>query len=114
MVSLYATTSYPHPTWYFELELHGTRGAVSAAEGGPLRDPREQWFLDGVWVNEPPAKVESQWLNAADNFAAAVRTGAPLVCSASDGKRTQSIIDAMYRSAYGQKGWVTIEQETSG
>ena len=31
IVSLYATTSYPHITWYYELELHGTEGAVSLA-----------------------------------------------------------------------------------
>lgn len=110
-VSLCATTSYPHHTWYFELELHGSKGAVSTASGGPLQEQRERWFLDGVWVGGPPRKVQSPWINAADNFAAAVRTGAPLACSGSDGRRTQSILDAMYRSAYGQRGWVDVEPE---
>ena len=110
-VSLYATTSYPHPTWYFELELHGTEGAVSLAAGGALAEGRSKWFVDGVWMDEPPVKVEPSWLNAADNFAAAVRRDAALVCTGRDGRRTQCILDAMYRSAYGAKGWVDVTPE---
>jgi len=111
VVSLFATTCYPHKTWYFRLELHGTEGAVSVASGGPLEQPLSRWFLDGVWTDECPESVESPWLNAADNFAAAIRTGASLVCSGGDGRRTQSILDAMYRSAYGNQGWVKVAPE---
>ena len=62
-------------------------------------------------MDEPPRRVQSPWLNAADNFAAALRTGAPLVCSERDGRRTQAILDAMYKSAYGRKGWVRVKPE---
>ncbi len=111
VISLYATTSYPQPTWYHELELHGTDGAFSMASGGPLEQPRMLWFAEGAWRSDPPRTVEPEWLNAADNMAAAVRTGAPLVCSGRDGRRTQSILHALYESAYGDQGWVNVEPE---
>ena len=111
VVELFATTCYPHSTWYVQLELHGTEGAVSLSSGGPLESARSRWFLDGVWMDEPPQKVKSEWLNAADNFAAALRTGAALMCSGRDGRRTQAVLDAMYRSAYGDRDWVEVEPE---
>ena len=111
IVTLFATTCYPHKTWYFRVELHGTEGAVSLSEGGPLDGRREQWFLDGVWTEEAPEQMEPQWLNCADNLADAIRTGAPLVASGRDGRRTQSILDAMYRSAYGDGNWVDVKAE---
>jgi hypothetical protein len=47
-----------------------------------------------------------------DNFAAALRGGAEMVCSGRDGRRTQAILDAMYRSAYETGGgWVGVEAE---
>jgi len=111
LVSLFATTSYPHPTWYYRLELHGTEGAVSLASGGPVDKPQARWFIGGAWSDKPPESRESPWLNATDNFAAAVRTGAPLVCPGRDGRRTQAILDAMYRSACGTRDWVEVEPE---
>ena len=111
IVNLYATTSYPHSTWYSRLELHGTEGAVSLAGGGPLDERQDRWFIDGAWSDTPPEAVESEWLNAADNMAAAIRAGAPLVCDGRDGRRTQSILDAMYRSAYNGGDWADVMPE---
>jgi len=107
VVTWFATSSYPHPTWYYRMELQGTDGAYFSAAGGPFQQPLERWFLDGVWGPRPAEEqVESEWLNAVDNFAAALRVGAPLVCSGRDGRRTQSVLDAMYRSAKSGGGWV--------
>jgi predicted dehydrogenase len=78
------------------------------ASGGPVEGVAERWFLEGAWGEVPPETVESPWLNAADNFAAALRTGADLVCSGRDGRRTQSILDAMYRSAENGGGWAAV------
>ncbi len=111
LISLFATTCYPHPTWYRRLELHGTQGALVSAAGGPVEDPQTRYFLDGVWSGKAPETVDIRYLTAADNFAAAVRTGAPLVCDGRDGRRTQAVLDAMYRSAYGDGGWVEVEAE---
>ena len=111
VLTLLATTCYPHSTWYFRVEIHGTEGAVSLSEGGPLDGRQERWFIDGAWSDAAPEKVESEWLNCADNFAAALRTGADLVCPGRDGRRTQSILDAMYRSAYGDGNWVAVNPE---
>lgn len=111
LVNVLCTTNYPHPTWYFRLELFGTDGAVALGGGGPLDKPMERWYVDGAWSDKAPETVKSPWLNAADNFADAIRTGAPLVCSGRDGRRTQSILDAMYRSAYGSRDWVDVKPE---
>jgi len=111
VVSLYATTSYPHSTWYYELDLHGTKGAVSFAGGGPLEKGRERYFVDDTWQDAPPEMVASPWLNAADNFADAVRTGAPLVCDGRDGRRSQAVLAAMYQSGRGKRGWVKVKPE---
>jgi len=47
-----------------------------------------------------------------DNFAAAVRGGAELTCPGRDGRRTQAILDAMYRSAYHNAGgWADVTAE---
>lgn len=112
VITFFATTNYPQPTWYHALELVGTEGAYARFEGGPFDAPLERWYLDGAWQDSPPVVAEPEWLNAADNFAAAVRTGAPLTCSGRDGRRTQAILDAMYRSAYDAGGgWVDVEPE---
>jgi predicted dehydrogenase/sugar phosphate isomerase/epimerase len=103
------TTNYPHSTWFDRVELVGTEGAYFRAENGPFDKPMERFFLNGAWRDEAPETVEPEWLNSADNFAAAIRTGAPLVCTGRDGRRTQSILDAMYRSAYEADGqWVEL------
>ena len=115
VVTYFATSSYPHATWYIRSEVQGTDGAYFAAAGGPFEKPLERWFQDGAWGDRPTTiRAESKWLNAADNFAAAIRTGAELVCSGRDGRRTQSVLDAMYRSAYeNDGGWTAVYPELS-
>jgi len=110
VITFYATTNYPHPTWYVSYELLGTEGAYWSASGGPFDGVQAKWYHDGAWSTQAPLSAESEWLNAADNFAAALRTGADLTCSGRDGRRTQSILDAMYRSAYdADGGWVDVD-----
>ncbi|MHC4247730.1 MAG: Gfo/Idh/MocA family oxidoreductase [Planctomycetota bacterium] len=112
----YATSSYPFPTWYSRLELHGTEGAYVAERGGPSGQKRGALYFKGSeWTDAPPESVEPEWQSAADNFAAALRTGAKLVCDGRDGRRTQSILEAMYVSAYDRSGgWVDVEPEVPG
>ena len=111
VITFTATTSYPHKTWYVSTELQGTEGAYSYFAGGPFEQPQTRWYLDGSWRNYAPKSVAVKWLNAADNFAAALRAGEPLTCDGRDGRRTQSILDAMYRSAYDNHGnWVTVAE----
>ena len=111
VITLYATTSYPQATWYARLEIHGTEGAFTSARGGPIEKGETLWYRDGAWSKQAPIKIEAPWLNPGDNFAAAIRTGEPLVCPGRDGRRSQAILDAMYRSAYGDGGWVEVKPE---
>lgn len=93
------------------MEIHGTEGAYSSATGGFLEKRQTLWYRNNAWSSDAPEKIEAPWLNPCDNFAAAVRTGEPLLCSGRDGRRSQAILDAMYRSAYGDGGWVKVEPE---
>ncbi len=112
VITFYATSSYPHPTWYLHFELEGTEGAYSQVAGGPFDSSQTRWYIDGAWSDRAPEIAEPEWLNATDNFAAALRSGADLVCPGRDGRRTQSILDAMYRSAYeADGGWVDVQSE---
>jgi predicted dehydrogenase len=112
VVTYFATSSYPQPTWYLNLELQGTEGAYSRMSDGPFETPRTRWYLNNAWSDKVPEVVESQWVSAADNMAAAIRTGAVLVCDGRDGRRSQAILDAMYRSAYGANGgWIEVRPE---
>ena len=109
VITLSATSSYPHRTWYHHYELEGTDGAYFQARGGPFGNLDTRWFSDGAWTETPPAQVASPWRNGCDNFAAALRTGAKLTCSGRDGRRSQAVLDAMYRSAYEANGdWVEV------
>jgi len=111
ILNLYATTCFPNDSWYYEMELFGTEGAASLASGGPLDSTRARWFRDGAWSDEPPVSVEPEWLNSMDNFAAALRTGAPLICPPHEGRLALVILGAMYRSAREQGGgWVEVEE----
>ncbi len=125
VVTLLASTNYPHSTWYYHYEMEGTQGAYASTGGGPWEAPRARWFLDGTWSDRPAEPVQPQWLNSMDNFAAVLRGAclpAPgrqgaacreeLTCSGRDGRRTQAILEAMYRSAYqAGGGWVDVEPE---
>ena len=111
VITLFATTSYPQDTWYARLDLHGTEGAVTMASGGPCDQPVTRWYLDGAWMDSYPEEVTPPWLNSMDNFAAALRTGAALVCSGRDGRRSQAILDAMYRSADSGGDWTCVRPD---
>lgn len=115
VVTYLATSSYPQRTWYHHLEVEGQEGAFHAASGGPYENAVTRWFKNGAWSDEPPRKVESAWVNSMDNFAAAVRTGAPLLCSGREGRLSRAVIDAMYRSAEeAGGGWVEVEAGGAG
>lgn len=113
VITYFATTNYPQPTWYMRYELLGTEGAYFAASGGPFEKNDIRWYKDGAWGERAAREmVEPEWLNAADNFAAALRSGVSLTCSGRDGRRTQAILDAMYRSAYeAGGGWVDVHPD---
>ncbi|NLD72701.1 MAG: hypothetical protein GX649_08290, partial [Chloroflexi bacterium] len=111
VLTFMGTTSYPQPTWYYRFELHGSQGAFSSTYGGMNDKPTTWWFMNKEWTHQAPELVEPEWLNAADNMAAAIRTGAALACDGRDGRRSQSILDAMYRSAYASGEWVDVTPE---
>jgi predicted dehydrogenase/sugar phosphate isomerase/epimerase len=113
VITFTATSSYPHPTWAVLKEIVGTEGIFFETSGGPFEETMTRWYIKGSWRKDNPEDyTESQWLNSMDNLAAAVRTGAPLLCSGRDGRKTQSILDAMYRSAYrSNNGWVEVKPE---
>jgi predicted dehydrogenase len=114
VVTFSATTNYPQPTWYYQNEIVGSQGVFFEAAGGPFEKPMVRWFQDGAWSGQAPDARACAWLNSPDNLAAAIRTGAPLVCSGREGRRTQSILDAMYRSAYEAGGeWVDVRPDTA-
>jgi UDP-N-acetyl-2-amino-2-deoxyglucuronate dehydrogenase len=98
VIQFMATSSFPQSAWHEHLELHGTAGAMAFSRGGPA-PAHALWFSEGKWREQAPVPVESEWLNVADNFAAAVRTGAALMCDGREGRRSQSILHAMYESA---------------
>ncbi len=101
----FATTSYTQKTWSPDLWLYGTDAAYSMTYGGILEKPDQKWFINNAWQDNPPKVVNSEWMNAVDNFSAAVRQGSPLSCDSRGGWRTQSVLDAMYRSAYNEGVW---------
>lgn len=111
VVTFFGTTSYPQQTWSPDIVLYGTDGAFSMTYGGILERPDEHWLVDGQWTDETPLEAEVEYINAADNFSAAVRLGVPLSCDGRTGRRTQSILDAMFRSAYSGGGWVDVAPE---
>jgi predicted dehydrogenase/sugar phosphate isomerase/epimerase len=113
VITFTATSSYPHPTWAVLKEIVGTDGIFFETSGGPFEKNLTRWYINGVWTDDNPQDhTECEWLNSMDNFAAAIRTGASLLCSGRDGRKTQSILDAMYRSAYKfNNGWVEVKPE---
>ncbi|MHC4915739.1 MAG: Gfo/Idh/MocA family protein [Planctomycetota bacterium] len=108
IVSFYATTCFPQKTWFERLEIHGTDAAYARSKGGPLEE-ETRWFVSGEWTESAPVEPEHRWLNSMDNLAAAVREGAELLCSGRDGRATQAVLDAMYRSAADGGGWTAVQ-----
>ena len=110
VINFFATTSYPQPTWYMRLELEGTSGAYCYANGGPNESTMAKYYIDGAWTDTPPETAESEHSCAAENFAAAVRTGCPLTTPGRDGRRSRAILDAMYASA-DTGDWVDVGKD---
>jgi predicted dehydrogenase len=108
VIQFYATTAYPGASWYFDVKLHGTEGAVWYAGGGPYSVPIQRWFTNGSWQSEAPHPAEPAWNNCMQNLADAIRTGAPLVCDALDGRRSRLALDAMYASAAEDGAWTDL------
>ena len=108
VVQLFATTSYPVDTWYLNLELHGTEGAFTYIFGGPYATPIERWHVNGHWEDLPPEPDMPRWTNLAQNLAAAIRTGAELICDGRDGRRSRLVLDRMYESATKDGAWVQL------
>jgi predicted dehydrogenase len=109
IVQLYATTSFPVDTWYLNLELHGTAGAVTYLFGGPYPAPIERWHVNGEWERVPQEPRMPPWTSMAQNLAAAIRHGAELICDGRDGRRSRLVLDSMYESAARHGAWVEVE-----
>ncbi|MFP4380983.1 MAG: Gfo/Idh/MocA family oxidoreductase [Candidatus Sumerlaeia bacterium] len=110
-----ATTNYPQPTWYRNIELFGVEGCYHHIAAGPFDEAITKWYQDGAWSEKAPEKVEQQWMNSMDNFAAALRDGAKLLCSGRDGRRSRAVIDAMYESSLQHDGgWVEVKPDFAG
>ena len=101
---LSSTTSYPASSWYTRIEVYGDKGAYLYTAGGPEGE-HIYWWQDGKWSESAPYKTEKLWAQASDNFAAAIRTGEPLVVSADNGIRSRYILDKLYESAINGGEW---------
>ena len=108
LVRYASTTSYPVPTWYARIEIHGTAGAYVYTNGGP--EGNHTWWAgtDGVWSETPPYPFKRRWRAGSDNFANSVRTGDPLSISGEVGRKSRAILDAIYRSARGSGDWEDV------
>ncbi len=108
LVRYASTTSYPVPTWYARIEIHGTAGAYVYTNGGP--EGNHTWWAqdDGNWTETAPYPFKRRWRSGSDNFANSVRTGAPLSISGEVGRKSRAILDAIYKSARGDSGWVDV------
>jgi len=111
VIQITATTNYPHNCWKHELELHGSKGALIKRTGLPFGGEVEQWYLNDKWQTTPPKVDLLPWGNSAQNVADAIRTGADLICSGRDGRRSRAILDAMYQSADRDGAWVEVHSD---
>lgn len=109
IVSILATTSYPQSSWYYQMEIHGTKGAYIHREGGAEKSPTTLYFHHNAWTPEAPFPRECPWLNSMDNFASVLRCGGPLLTTPQEGRNAVELIQAMYESAYRNGGnWVSL------
>ena len=108
IVRFASTTSYPVPTWYARIEIHGTAGAYVYTNGGP--EGNHVWWAkdDGVWNETAPYPFKRRWRSGSDNFANSVRTGEPLSISGEVGRKSCVILEAIYASAKGNGDWVDL------
>ena len=109
IVNIYATTSYPQSSWYYQMEIHGTEGAYIHREGGPMEKPQTVYLVGGKWTEQAPFPRESEWLNTMDAFGSHLRCGTPLLTTPEEGRNAVRLIEAMYESALEKGGaWVTL------
>ncbi len=109
VVNVYATTCHPHASWNYQMEAHGTAGAYLHREGGIETAPVTRWFANRAWSDRAPFPETSEWINSMDNFAGALRGGAPLLATAKEGLNTIRVLSSMYESAYERQGaWVEL------
>ncbi len=106
-VRFFSTTSYPMPTWYARIELHGSAGAFIYANGGPEGES-VHYGKDGKWSKEAPYPVARAWQQGSDAFASAVRLHTPLVTPPEEALRSRILLDAMYESAAAGSVWVSV------
>jgi len=111
VVALHATSTYPGSAWYSRLELHGERGAASFSRGGPQDQGAQfgSWYDGARWSDAAPVPLHAPWTGGPDNFAAAIRGHAELVCDGHSGRRTQAVLSAMYESADSDGAWCTVD-----
>ncbi|MGI5899549.1 MAG: Gfo/Idh/MocA family oxidoreductase [Christensenellales bacterium] len=110
VVRFASTTSYPVPTWYARIEIHGTAGAYVYTNGGP--EGNHTWWAkdDGTWHEKAPYPFVRRWRAGSDNFANSVRTGEHLSISGDVGRKSRLILDAIYDSARGDGDWVDVKK----
>ena len=101
------TTSYLASSWYCRLEVYGDKGAYLNVSGG-AEGTKVSWFSDGKWTDEAPFPYKRQWQQGSDNFAYALRTGAPLAVTAEMGRTARYVLDKMYESARNDGRWVKL------
>ena len=104
---VFVTTDHPKQLWYTRLEIIGDWGAYLLTAGGP-EGTHTWWTTGGEWTEEPPFPYTREWAQGSDNFAYSLRTGAPLVCPAEEGRDARYVLDMMYESAKNGEGFVKI------
>ena len=106
-VRFYSTTSYPMPTWYTRLELHGSAGAFIYSTGGP--EGEGTYYGKGTqWTQEAPYPVQRLWRQASDAFASSIRLSTPIVTPAEEALKSRLLLDAMYESAKHDRQWICV------
>lgn len=108
VVRVFSTTVWLGSGWDSQIEIAGEKGCYVVSEGSPF-ESGVRWYLQDKWSDKSPVTVETTWVNAADNMAAAIRTGAALACDGASGAQSRVILEGMYESArYHEGKWVAI------
>jgi predicted dehydrogenase/sugar phosphate isomerase/epimerase len=110
LVSFGATTTWQAGGWYHRCEVGGSDGCLLMTSGG-CEPARCSWWRDGTWSEQaplPPAGPD--WINTPDNMAAALRSGAPLVCDGLAGQASRRVLEACYASAAAGGIWQALER----
>lgn len=104
---LSVSTSYLASAWYCRLEVFGDKGAYLNVSGG-AEGTKISWYSDGQWTDKAPFPYERQWQQGSDNFAYALRTGAPLLVTPERGRTARFVLDKMYESARNGGVWTKV------